>query len=35
MIAQAREIRTYSPEEYLELEIPSEERHEYVDGEFD
>ncbi len=33
MIAQAQEIRTYSPEEYLELEIPSEEKHEYIDGE--
>jgi Uma2 family endonuclease len=33
MIAQVQEIRTYSPEEYLELEIPSEDRHEYIDGE--
>ncbi|MBD2103529.1 Uma2 family endonuclease [Leptolyngbya sp. FACHB-261] len=23
----------YSPEEYLELEVDSEERHEYIDGE--
>jgi Uma2 family endonuclease len=33
MIAQAQEIRTYSPEEYLELEIPSVDKHEYIDGE--
>jgi Uma2 family endonuclease len=33
MIAQVQEIRTYSPEEYLELEIPSVDKHEYVDGE--
>jgi Uma2 family endonuclease len=33
MIAQVQEIRNYSPEEYLELEIPSEDRHEYIDGE--
>jgi Uma2 family endonuclease len=33
MIAQTQEICTYSPEEYLELEIPSEDRHEYIDGE--
>jgi Uma2 family endonuclease len=33
MIAQAQEICTYSPEEYLELEIPSVDKHEYIDGE--
>jgi Uma2 family endonuclease len=33
MIAQAQEICTYSPEEYLELELPSVDRHEYIDGE--
>lgn len=33
MIAQVQEIRTYSPEEYLELEIPSVDKHEYIDGE--
>jgi Uma2 family endonuclease len=33
MIAQAQEIHTYSPEEYLELEIPSVDKHEYIDGE--
>jgi Uma2 family endonuclease len=33
MIAQAQEILTYSPEEYLELEIPSVDKHEYIDGE--
>jgi len=30
---QAQEKRSYSPEEYLELEINSEERHEYINGE--
>ncbi|WP_341529046.1 Uma2 family endonuclease [Nostoc sp. UHCC 0302] len=29
----AQEQRYYSPEEYLELEVNSEERHEYVDGQ--
>jgi Uma2 family endonuclease len=33
VIAQIQETRTYSPEEYLELEIPAVERHEYIDGE--
>jgi Uma2 family endonuclease len=33
MIAQIQETQTYSLEEYLELEIPSVERHEYIDGE--
>ena len=33
MIAQVKEIHTYSPEEYLELEIPSVDKHEYIDGE--
>ena len=33
MIAQIQETQAYSPEEYLELEIPSVERHEYIDGE--
>jgi Uma2 family endonuclease len=33
MIMQAKEKRYYTPEEYLELEIHSEERHEYIDGE--
>ncbi|NJR62083.1 MAG: Uma2 family endonuclease [Cyanobacteria bacterium CRU_2_1] len=32
-MTQAIEQRLYTPEEYLELEINSEERHEYVDGE--
>ncbi|NJO42889.1 MAG: Uma2 family endonuclease [Cyanobacteria bacterium RU_5_0] len=32
-MTQATEQRLYTPEEYLELEINSEERHEYVDGE--
>jgi len=30
---QAQEQRYYTPEEYLELEINSEERHEYINGE--
>jgi Uma2 family endonuclease len=33
VIAQIQETPTYSPEEYLELEIPAVERHEYIDGE--
>lgn len=33
MIAQVQENRIYSPEEYLELEIPSVDKHEYIDGE--
>lgn len=33
MIMQAQEQRNYSSEEYLELEVNSEERHEYIDGE--
>ncbi len=32
-MTQAIEQRFYTPEEYLELEINSEERHEYIDGE--
>jgi Uma2 family endonuclease len=30
---QAQKQRYYTPEEYLEVEINSEERHEYIDGE--
>jgi Uma2 family endonuclease len=33
MIVQTQETRIYSPEEYFELEIPAEERHEYINGE--
>lgn len=33
MIVQAQEQRNYSSEEYLELEVNSEERHEYINGE--
>jgi Uma2 family endonuclease len=33
MVAQIQETRIYSPEEYLELEIPAEERHAYINGE--
>ncbi len=33
MIAQADEIKYYTSEEYLELEVNSQERHEYIDGE--
>jgi Uma2 family endonuclease len=29
----AQEQRYYSPEEYLELEVNTEERHEYIDGQ--
>ncbi|WP_338022911.1 Uma2 family endonuclease [Argonema galeatum] len=30
---QAEEKKYYSPEEYLELEVNAEEKHEYIDGE--
>ncbi|MBE9207753.1 Uma2 family endonuclease [Nostoc sp. LEGE 06077] len=30
---QLQEQRYYSPEEYLELEVDSEEKHEYIDGQ--
>ncbi len=33
MVAQVQTPRTYSPEEYLALEIASETRNEYIDGE--
>ncbi len=33
MIAQVEKQSYVSPEEYLELEINSEERHEYINGE--
>lgn len=33
MVAQVQIPRTYSPEEYLALEIASETRNEYIDGE--
>ena len=33
MIAQPQVARTYSPEEYLALEVASETRHEYIDGD--
>jgi Uma2 family endonuclease len=33
MVMQATERRYYTPEEYLELEIPSETRNEYINGE--
>lgn len=33
MIAQIQENKIYSPEEYLEFEVNSEERHEYIAGE--
>jgi hypothetical protein len=31
MIMQAEEKKHYTPEEYLELEVNAEERHEYID----
>ncbi|MEM7713954.1 MAG: Uma2 family endonuclease [Cyanobacteria bacterium P01_A01_bin.68] len=33
MIAQAQEKKIYTPEEYLEFEVNSEERHEFINGE--
>ncbi|MEO1069331.1 MAG: Uma2 family endonuclease [Cyanobacteria bacterium J06638_6] len=33
MVAQPQLSSTYSPEEYLELEVSSEVRHEYIHGE--
>ncbi|MEA5450092.1 Uma2 family endonuclease [Leptolyngbya sp. CCNP1308] len=33
MIAQPQVSPTYSPEEYLDLEVAAEIRHEYIDGE--
>ncbi|MBW4483410.1 MAG: Uma2 family endonuclease [Tildeniella torsiva UHER 1998/13D] len=33
MIAQPQLSPTYSPEEYLDLEVTAEFRHEYIDGE--
>ncbi|QLE56357.1 Uma2 family endonuclease [Nostoc sp. TCL26-01] len=33
MIAQVDESKYYTSEEYLELEVNSQERHEYIDGE--
>ncbi|ARV60109.1 hypothetical protein BZZ01_17090 [Nostocales cyanobacterium HT-58-2] len=33
MIMQAQQQRNYSCEEYLELEVNSQERHEFIDGE--
>lgn len=32
-MTQAQEQRYYTPEEYLELELNSQERHEYINGE--
>ena len=33
MIAQAQEKKIYTPEEYLEFDVNSEERHEFINGE--
>ncbi|MGB3761180.1 MAG: Uma2 family endonuclease [Rivularia sp. (in: cyanobacteria)] len=33
MISQAQQTKIYTPEEYLEFEVNSEERHEYINGE--
>ena len=32
MIAQVQETKLYTPEEYLEFEVNSEERHDYING---
>jgi hypothetical protein len=33
MLIQAEEQKIYTPKEYLEFEINSEERHEFIKGE--
>lgn len=33
MIMQAQEIKIYTPEEYLEFEVNSDTRHEFINGE--
>ena len=33
MIIQAQEKKIYTPEEYLEFEVNSDTRHEYINGE--
>jgi Uma2 family endonuclease len=33
MVMQAEEKRYYKPDEYLELEVVSDDRHEYINGE--
>jgi Uma2 family endonuclease len=33
MIMQAKEKKNYTPEEYIQFEVNSEERHEYINGE--
>lgn len=33
MITQTQTVQTYSPEDYLELELTSDTRHEYINGE--
>ncbi|MDJ1179886.1 Uma2 family endonuclease [Roseofilum sp. BLCC_M91] len=33
MVMQVEKTKTYTPEEYLEQEVNSDERHEYMDGE--
>lgn len=33
MLVQVQEQQHYSPEEYLKLEVDSEERHEYINGQ--
>ena len=33
MVAQVQTTRTYSPEEYLALEVECETRNEYINGE--
>lgn len=33
MVLQTEAKKTYTPEEYIEIEVNSEERHEYINGE--
>ena len=33
MIMQLKEKKVYTPEEYIDIEVNSEERHEYINGE--
>ena len=33
MVTQIKTEKSYSPEEYLSLEVDSDEKHEYINGE--